>query len=29
VAWYERQGFERSGTFDVDGWIGQVFTMGL
>jgi GNAT superfamily N-acetyltransferase len=29
VAWYERQRFERSGTFDVDGWIGQVFTMRL
>jgi GNAT superfamily N-acetyltransferase len=25
VAWYERQGFERSGTFDVGGWEGQVF----
>jgi GNAT superfamily N-acetyltransferase len=29
VAWYERQGFERSGTFDVGGWIGQVFAMRL
>jgi GNAT superfamily N-acetyltransferase len=29
VAWYERQGFERSGTFDVGGWVGQVFTMRL
>ncbi|MGZ6672739.1 MAG: GNAT family N-acetyltransferase [Solirubrobacteraceae bacterium] len=29
VAWYERQGFERCGTFDVDGWIGQVFAMRL
>ena len=29
VAWYERQGFVRSGTFDVGGWIGQVFTMRL
>jgi GNAT superfamily N-acetyltransferase len=29
AAWYERQGFERSGTFDVDGWIGQVFAMRL
>jgi len=29
VARDERQGFERSGTFDVDGWIGQVFTMRL
>jgi ribosomal protein S18 acetylase RimI-like enzyme len=25
VGWYEAQGFERSGTFDVHGWIGQVF----
>lgn len=29
VAWYERQGFERSGMFDVGGWAGQVFTMRL
>jgi hypothetical protein len=29
VAWYERQGFERTGTFDVGGWIGQVFTVRL
>jgi GNAT superfamily N-acetyltransferase len=29
VAWYERQGFRRSGVFDVRGWIGQVFTMRL
>ena len=29
VAWYERQGFERAGTFDVGGWIGQVFAMRL
>jgi GNAT superfamily N-acetyltransferase len=29
VAWYERQGFRRSGSFDVRGWIGQVFTMRL
>ena len=29
VAWYERQGFQRSGTFDVGGWIGQVFAMRL
>jgi GNAT superfamily N-acetyltransferase len=29
VAWYERQGFRRSGRFDVGGWIGQVFTMRL
>jgi GNAT superfamily N-acetyltransferase len=29
VAWYERQGFRRSATFDVGGWIGQVFEMPL
>jgi GNAT superfamily N-acetyltransferase len=29
VAWYERQGFVRSGRFDVRGWIGQVFEMRL
>jgi len=29
VAWYERQGFRRSGTFDVGGWVGQVFEMSL
>ena len=29
VAWYERQGFQRTGTFDVGGWIGQVFAMRL
>jgi GNAT superfamily N-acetyltransferase len=29
VGWYERQGFRRSGTFDVGGWIGQVFEMPL
>ena len=28
VAWYERQGFARSGTYQVnDGWTGQIFTM--
>jgi ribosomal protein S18 acetylase RimI-like enzyme len=27
IAWYERQGFVRSGGFDVDGWRGQVFEM--
>src|SRR3954451_19017612 len=28
VSWYERQGFERSGTFDLeDGWHGQVLSM--
>ena len=32
VAWYERQGFVRSGAFSVDvrgGWNGQVFEMKL
>jgi len=29
VAFYEAQGFERDGTFDVRGWIGQVFSMRL
>jgi GNAT superfamily N-acetyltransferase len=30
VAWYERQGFEPTTTFEVnDGWLGQVFVMRL
>jgi GNAT superfamily N-acetyltransferase len=30
VAWYERQGFTRSGSFVVlDGWRGQAFSMAL
>ncbi len=29
VAWYERQGFRRSGTFDVEGWHGQVLSMDV
>ncbi len=30
VAWYERQGFERAGTFELDdGWRGQLFSMPL
>jgi GNAT superfamily N-acetyltransferase len=30
VAWYERQGFTRSGTFVVlNGWHGQVFSMAV
>ena len=29
VAFYEEQGFARDGTFDVRGWIGQVFSMRL
>jgi ribosomal protein S18 acetylase RimI-like enzyme len=27
VAWYERQGFRRSGTFELEGWHGQVLSM--
>ena len=29
VAWYERQGFKRSGTFTVRDWHGQVLSMEL
>ena len=29
VRWYEKQGFERSGRFELNGWQGQVFTMRL
>ena len=29
VAWYERQGFRRSGTFEVDGWRGQVLSIDV
>lgn len=29
VGWYERQGFSRCGSFDVDGWTGQLFTMDV
>ena len=29
VAFYEEQGFVRDGSFDVRGWIGQVFSMRL
>jgi GNAT superfamily N-acetyltransferase len=29
VAWYERQGFHRSGTFDFNGWPGQVLSMDV
>ena len=29
VAFYEEQGFVRDGTFDVRGWVGQVFSMRL
>ena len=29
IAWYERHGFQRTGRFDVGGWIGQVFAMRL
>jgi GNAT superfamily N-acetyltransferase len=27
MRWYERQGFQRTETFDVNGWAGQVFSM--
>src|SRR5579875_477403 len=27
VAWYERQGFAPCGTFEVDGWPGQILSM--
>ena len=29
VRWYRAQGFEPTGTFDVDGWPGQIFAMPL
>jgi GNAT superfamily N-acetyltransferase len=29
VAWYERQGFRRSGTFDFGGWHGQVLSLDV
>jgi len=29
VAWYERQGFKRTDTYDIDGWNGQIFSMPL
>ena len=29
VRWYCDQGFEPTGTFDVDGWPGQIFAMPL
>ena len=29
VAFYEEHGFVRDGTFDVRGWVGQVFSMRL
>jgi L-amino acid N-acyltransferase YncA len=29
VAWYEAQGFRRSGTFELDGWHGQVLSLAL
>jgi GNAT superfamily N-acetyltransferase len=29
VAWYERQGFRRSATFDLNGWYGQVLSMDV
>jgi ribosomal protein S18 acetylase RimI-like enzyme len=29
VRWYRGQGFEPAGTFDLDGWPGQIFAMPL
>src|SRR4051812_15008095 len=29
VEWYERQGFRRTGTFELNGWRGQVLSMEL
>jgi ribosomal protein S18 acetylase RimI-like enzyme len=29
VRWYRDQGFEPTGTFEVDGWPGQIFAMPL
>jgi GNAT superfamily N-acetyltransferase len=29
VAWYERHGFTRTGTFELEGWTGQIFAMPL
>jgi GNAT superfamily N-acetyltransferase len=29
IAWYERQGFRRSGTFELDGWHGQILAMDV
>ncbi len=29
IAWYERQGFTRCGSFEQNGWIGQIFEMNL
>jgi ribosomal protein S18 acetylase RimI-like enzyme len=29
IAWYERNGFRRSGTYELNGWRGQIFTMTL
>jgi GNAT superfamily N-acetyltransferase len=29
VAWYQRQGFTPTDTFDVNGWKGQIFEMEL
>jgi GNAT superfamily N-acetyltransferase len=29
IAWYERHGFHRSGTFTLNGWRGQIFLMPL
>ena len=29
VAWYERQGFKRTATYEIGGWEGQIFAMPL
>ncbi len=29
IAWYRRQGFTPTDTFDVNGWKGQIFSMSL
>ena len=29
VRWYEKQGCDRSGRFELNGWQGQIFTMRL
>jgi GNAT superfamily N-acetyltransferase len=29
IAWYQRQGFTRTDTFELNGWKGQIFSMSL
>ena len=29
IAWYQRQGFTPAGTFELNGWKGQIFNMSL